>query len=57
MADSSLREAIQAANTDTVIDTCGGAGSDASSSDHLPIESLGVNEEVNGSGDLDILQA
>ena len=56
----SLREAIQAANTDTVIDTCmAGAGSDrilfGLSSATYPLSLSGVNEEVNGSGDLDIL--
>ena len=56
----SLREAIQAANTDTVIDTrMAGAGSDrilfGLSSATYPLSLSGVNEEVNGSGDLDIL--
>ena len=56
----SLREAIQAANTDTVIDTCmAGAGNDrilfGLSSATYPLSLSGVNEEVNGSGDLDIL--
>ena len=56
----SLREAIQAANTDTVIDTCmAGAGSDrilfGLSSATYPLSLSGVNEEANVSGDLDIL--
>ena len=60
MTDSALCEAIQAANTDTVIDTCmAGAGSDrilfGLSSATYPLSLSGVNEEVNGSGDLDIL--
>jgi CSLREA domain-containing protein len=55
--DCSLREAIQAANTDTPVDACGaGSGADTI---NLPagmytLAMLGANEDINAGGDLDI---
>ena len=58
----SLREAIQAANTDSVVDTCmAGAGDDrilfGLSSATYPLTLSGSNDEQNLTGDLDILAA
>ncbi|MFW6135408.1 MAG: Calx-beta domain-containing protein [Chloroflexota bacterium] len=56
-SDSSLREAIQAANTDTAVSGCtAGSGADTIT---LPaglytLTIAGTNEEDNGTGDLDI---
>lgn len=55
--DCSLREAIQAANTDTVIDACtAGSGNDTITipAGIYTLSILGANENFNATGDLDI---
>jgi CSLREA domain-containing protein len=59
--DCSLREAIQAANTDAAVDACpAGSGADTitfeAATDGTPIVLTGAaNEDANATGDLDIL--
>jgi CSLREA domain-containing protein len=59
--DCSLREAIQAANTDAAVDACAaGSGADTitfdAATDGMPIVLTGpAAEDANASGDLDIL--
>ena len=55
--DCSLREAIQAANTDTAVDACtAGSGADAIvvSVGTYTLSIAGANEDANATGDLDI---
>jgi CSLREA domain-containing protein len=58
--DCSLREAIQAANTDTAVDACAaGSGTDtislAAGSYGLSLDNMAGDEDLNQTGDLDIL--
>ena len=58
--DCSLREAVQAANTDTAVDACtAGNGWDtiALSAETFTLSLAGVDEDNNATGDLDILDA
>jgi CSLREA domain-containing protein len=57
--DCSLREAIQAANTDAVVDTCtAGSGADTITvpAGTYTLTLPGAGEDLNATGDLDILQ-
>jgi len=56
--DCSLREAIQAANTDSAVDGCtAGSGADTITlpAGYYTLTIAGANEEDNATGDLDIL--
>ena len=58
--DCSLREAIQAANTDAVVDACtAGSGADTINvpAGTYTLSMAGANEDANASGDLDITGA
>src|SRR6476659_7405656 len=56
--DCSLREAIQAANTDSAVDACpAGSGADTIQllAGTYTLSIVGANEDMNQTGDLDIL--